>query len=74
MTLYSSHIWLSCVVIDSLNGKGTFEESLLQFVCPASTELDRLVAKLVMATGFSLSFHWGIDPSTINGFESLLMV
>jgi len=39
-----------------------------------STELDCLVAELVMATGFSLSFCWGIDPSTINNFEHLLLV
>ena len=61
-------------MIDSLDGRGTFKESLLQFVCPVSTELDRLVAELVMATGFSLSFYWGIDPSTIDDFETLLMV
>ena len=74
MTWYWSHIWLSCVAIDSLDGKGTFKESLVRFVSPVSTELDCLVAKLVMATGFSLSFHWGIDSSTIDDFETLLMV
>jgi len=56
-------------MIDSLDGRGTFKESLLQFACPASTELGCLVARLVMATSFSLSFHWGIDPSTIDDFE-----